>query len=142
MKGMIIVSMKKQALLVLVSVFMLASCTTVNEGTVSEVGGGVGVGVGVGGGGASVGTPTGEIYVVQLIASSSKPKADRIRDQFVNDGYQAVVSTITSTTGLLHRVQIGAYSNEADALRALNEMRLRYKGVGNVHVNNAVVKTK
>ena len=137
MKGMIIVSMKKQALLVLVSVFMLASCTTVNEGTVSEVGG-----VGVGGGGASVGTPTGEIYVVQLIASSSKPKADRIRDQFVNDGYQAVVSTITSTTGLLHRVQIGAYSNEADALRALNEMRLRYKGVGNVHVNNAVVKTK
>ena len=137
MKGIIIVSMKKQALLGLVSVFMLASCTTVNEGTISEVGGGE-----VGGGGASVETPTGEVYVVQLIASSSKPKADRIRDQFVNDGYQAVVSTITSTTGLLHRVQIGAYSNEADALRALNEMRLRYKGAGNVHVNNAVVKTK
>jgi hypothetical protein len=134
MKGMTIASTKKQALLVLVSAFIVASCTAVNEGTGVGTGTGVGVGVGT--------TLPNEVYVVQLIASSSKPKADRIRDQFVSDGYQAVVSTITSAAGLLHRVQIGAYSNEADALRVLNEMRLRYKGAGNVHVNNAVVKTK
>ncbi len=134
MKGRIIASTKKQALLVLVSAFVLASCTAVNEGAISEGGGGEGA--------SPIETPTGEVYVVQFIASSSKPKADRIRDQFVNDGYQAVVSTITSAAGLLHRVQIGTYSNEADALRALNEIRLRYKGAGNVHVNNAVVKTK
>ncbi len=134
MKAMIIASTKKQALLVLVSAFVLASCTAVNNGTIPETGTA----------NPPIGTPTvpNEVYVVQLIASSSKPKADRIRDQFVNDGYQAVVSTITGAAGLLHRVQIGAYSNEADALRALNEMRLRYKGAGNVHVNNAVVKTK
>jgi len=133
MKRRMIVSTKKQALLGLVSAFVLASCTAVNEGTIPETG--------------TVNPPIGttvpnEVYVVQLIASSSKAKADKIRDDFVNDGYQAVVSTITSTTGLLHRVQIGAYGNEADALRVLNEMRLRYQGAGNVHVNNAVVKTK
>lgn len=134
MKGMVITSTKKQALLALVSVFVLASCTTVNEGTVPTD--------------PVTTTPPvdttvpNEVYVVQLIASSSKTKADRIRNSFVNDGYQAVVSTITSATGLLHRVQIGAYGNEADALRVLNEMRQRYAGAGNVHVNNAVVKTR
>lgn len=130
--------MKKQILLVVTSIFMLASCTS----------------TGVNNGGTT--PPTGttpppvtplppvpsEVYVVQLIASSSKAKADRIRDQFIGDGYQAVVDTITGPNGLLHRVQIGAYNTEVEAIQQLNLMRQRYAGAGNVHVNNAVVKPK
>lgn len=128
---------KKHVLLAITSAFVLASCasTGVNDGTVPTTG--------------TVPPPVttlppvpNAVYVVQLIASSSKAKADRIRDQFIGDGYQTVVSTITGSGGLLHRVQIGAYNTEVEAIQQLNVMRQRYAGAGNVHVNNAVVKTK
>lgn len=131
--------MKKHVLLAVASAFVLASCTAVNEvpdtGTVPGTG--------------TVTPPVttlppipNQVYVVQLIASSSKAKADRIRDQFIGDGYQAVVNTITGPGGLLHRVQIGAYNTEVEAIQKLNVMRQRYAGAGNIHVSNAVVKTK
>lgn len=129
------VTTKKYILLVLAlaSAFVLASCTPVNQGS-TGTGGGTGV--------IEPPPPPAEVYVVQLIASSSKARADQIKAQFSGDGYPAVVNTITSTTGLLHRVQIGAYSSEVEALGVLNGMRQRYAGRGNVLVNGAVVKTR
>jgi cell division protein FtsN len=81
-----------------------------------------------------------EIYVVQLIATNSSPKAESIKNEFAGEGYPAAVSAIESGGRTLYRVQIGSYGTESDAKRVLNQMKRRYHR--NQHVNNAVVKTK
>lgn len=81
-----------------------------------------------------------EVFVVQLIASNSSPKAEQIKNQFAADGHPAVVSAIQAGGQTLYRVQIGSYGTEADARRVLNQLKSRYQS--NQHIRNAVVKTK
>ena len=80
-----------------------------------------------------------EQYVVQLTASNSANKAERIREQFVNDGYNAFVSPLTVNGRVLHRVQIGMFNNMNDANMLLAQMRTQYPA--DPYVAGAIAKT-
>lgn len=80
-----------------------------------------------------------EQYVVQLIASANEQKAQSIQREFTGEGYQVYVSPKVVAGQTLHRVQVGPYSTKADAYSMLESMRRRY--LSNAYVSGAVVKT-
>ncbi len=144
MKGITRKWMHVMALVAVLGLVASCSSTPVNDGDTS---GGTSGGDTSGGGNTSGSSgdtsggnvSTGEGYVVQLIASSSAPKAESIKDEFVAEGYKAYVSELNTNGQTLYRVQIGPYGTEADAQRVLSQMKRRYQR--NEHVNSAVVKT-
>jgi len=156
MKG---ITGKWKYVIALVAVLGLASCTTtpVNDGDTSGSTGGTGGGTSGGGtsggdtstgggdtsgGGGSTGGGADNAmggYVVQLIASSSAPKAESIKNTFASEGYKAYVSERNVNGQILYRVQIGPYGSQADAQRVLSQMQRRYRK--NQYVRSAVVKT-
>nr|CAA6828384.1 MAG: Unknown protein [uncultured Thiotrichaceae bacterium] len=78
-------------------------------------------------------------YVVQLTASSSQTKAQNIRNTFAGKGYNAFVSPLMVNGRQLYRVQIGYYTNKADAEATLNQMR--QQNPSDIYVEDAIVKT-
>ncbi|MGB0845579.1 MAG: SPOR domain-containing protein [Thiolinea sp.] len=80
-----------------------------------------------------------EQYVVQLTASNSQQKAQRISDKFAAEGYNAFVSPLTLNGRLLHRVQIGMFNNQDDANMVLAQMQSKYPA--DPYVAAAITKT-
>ncbi len=84
-------------------------------------------------------TPPQQQYVVQLTASSSRNKAENLKNRFARDGYSAFVSPLQVNGRLLHRVQIGYYNSQNDAGLVLAQLQQNYPG--DAYVNAALVKT-
>lgn len=78
-------------------------------------------------------------YVVQLTASASQAKAEGIKSTFGGKGYNAFISPLMVDGRLLHRVQIGYYTDKNAAEMALNQ--LRQQNPNDAYVANAIVKT-
>jgi len=151
------------ATIALAALFTLTACTQVPVdngggaagGSGGSSGGATGGGYGGGSGGSTGGGTSGgsgssansgsgedtmQSFVVQLLASSSASKANRVINVFVEEGYRNInINTILRNGQSLHRVQIGPFGTRADAQRVLDQMKRRYKK--NPYVNSAVVKT-
>lgn len=83
-------------------------------------------------------TPDYSGYVVQLIASERVQRADEIKVQFEQEGYNVFVNPLEQGGKTLYRVQIGPYGTELDAKRVLNNMKIRYPVNG--LVKGAIIK--
>ncbi len=66
-------------------------------------------------------------FVVQLTASISQAKTDRIKNAFVADGYPVIQNSIQRNGQTLYRVQIGPYGTKAEARRVFNALKIRYR---------------
>ncbi len=66
-------------------------------------------------------------FVVQLTASISEAKTDRIKNAFVADGYPVIQNSIQRNGQTLYRVQIGPYSTKAEAKRVFYALKNRYR---------------
>ena len=86
-----------------------------------------------------VATAPAEQYVVQLTASNSQQKAQKIRNKFAADGYNAFVSPLTLNGKLLHRVQIVMFNDKEDAQMVLAQMQVKYPS--DPYVAAAITKT-
>ena len=76
-------------------------------------------------------------FVVQLTASISEAKTDKIRDTFTAEGYPIIQNSIHRNGQILYRVQIGPYASKEEAREVLNKMKIRYKR--NAYVKSAFI---
>jgi cell division septation protein DedD len=76
-------------------------------------------------------------FVVQLTASISEAKTDKIRDTFNAEGYPIIQNSIHRNGQILYRVQVGPYTKKEEARGVLNKMRIRYKR--NVYIKSAFI---
>ena len=76
-------------------------------------------------------------FVVQLTASISEAKTDKIRDTFSVEGYPIIQNSIHRNGQTLYRVQIGPYTSKEEARGVLNKMRIRYKR--NAYIKSAFI---
>lgn len=65
-------------------------------------------------------------FAVQLIATISPEKADRISQTFTSEGYHVIQNSIVSNGQRLYRVQIGPFVMKHEAVNVLEQMRRRY----------------
>ncbi len=76
-------------------------------------------------------------FVVQLTASISQAKTDKIRDTFVAEGYPVIQNSINRDGQILYRVQIGPYATKEKARAIFAQLKNRYKR--NPFVNSAFI---
>jgi hypothetical protein len=65
-------------------------------------------------------------YVIQVLATSDRTKADTIRQNIATDGYPAFIAHGVANGKPVYRVRIGTYKAKADAISVQNRMKVRY----------------
>ena len=76
-------------------------------------------------------------FVVQLTASVSQAKTDKIRNTFASEGYPVIQNSINRNGQILYRVQIGPYTSKAEAQQVFTKLRNRYRQ--NPYINSAFI---
>jgi len=65
-------------------------------------------------------------YVVQLIATKDRLKANELRNQYSSSGYRAFVNHNAVNQGGFYRVQVGPYNTRTEADNVLIQLRNHY----------------
>ncbi len=76
-------------------------------------------------------------YVVQLLATSSSSKANKLKSTMAREGYPAFVSKTKRAGKSLYRVRVGSYSGKSTAIKKQASMKRRY--LKNPFVQNSIV---
>ena len=76
-------------------------------------------------------------YSIQLLATSSQSRANKLADTMNSEGYSAFITQTTSDNKILYRVRVGAHSDRNAALQAQEGMKRRYQK--NFFVQNSLV---
>jgi len=61
-------------------------------------------------------------YVVQVASFGSNSNARRLAETLRGGGYNVLSDTVSADVGTLHRVRVGPYANEAEALAAVSQL--------------------
>lgn len=67
-----------------------------------------------------------EGYVIQVLATSDRGKADTIRQTIATDGYPAFIAQGVANGKRVYRVRIGTYRAKSDAVSVQSRMKARY----------------
>jgi cell division septation protein DedD len=81
-------------------------------------------------------TPIGK-YSIQLLATSSQSRANKLANTMKSEGYKAFVTQATREDKILYRVRVGGHGDRAAAIKAQEGMKRRYKK--NFFVQNSLV---
>lgn len=65
-------------------------------------------------------------YVIQVLATSDRGKADTIRQTIATDGYPAFIAQGVANGKRVYRVRIGTYRAKSDAVSVQSRMKARY----------------
>jgi cell division septation protein DedD len=76
-------------------------------------------------------------YSIQLLATSSSSRANKLKSVMGEEGYSTKVSKTNSSGKVLFRVRIGDYTTKQAAVSAQRTMQRRYKR--NQYVNDSIV---
>ena len=76
-------------------------------------------------------------YAIQLLATSSLSRANNLKNVMAGEGYPTYVTKTQQNGKTLYRVRIGQYTNKAEAVKAQDAMKRRYKK--NTNVNRSAV---
>ncbi|MEE9302956.1 MAG: SPOR domain-containing protein [Thiotrichaceae bacterium] len=76
-------------------------------------------------------------YVVQLLATSSASKANRLKATMAKEGYPSFVSTTKRSGKPIYRVRVGSYSGKSSAIKKQASMKRRY--LQNPYVQSSIV---
>ncbi len=79
-------------------------------------------------------------YSIQLLATSSQSRANKLASTMNSEGYVAFITQTTSNNKILYRVRVGAYGDRNSAIKAQESMKRRYKK--NFSVQNSLVVSK
>ena len=79
-------------------------------------------------------------YSIQLLATSSSSRANKLKNVMGEEGYPTKVSKTNSSGKVLFRVRIGDYTTKQAAVSAQRTMQRRYKR--NQYVNDSIVVTR
>jgi len=84
--------------------------------------------------------PTGGKYSIQLLATSSQSRANKLASTMNGEGYVAFITQTTSNNKILYRVRVGGHNDRNSAIKAQESMKRRYKK--NFFVQNSLVVSK
>ncbi len=76
-------------------------------------------------------------YVVQLLATSNKSKANGLKATMSREGYPAFVTRTTRAGKALYRVRVGSFSGKSSAIKKQASMKRRYRK--NAYVQSSIV---
>lgn len=76
-------------------------------------------------------------YSIQLLATSSQSRANKLAKTMKGEGYQVFVTETTRNDKVLFRVRVGGHTNRGSALKAQEGMKKRY--LKNFFVQNSLV---
>ncbi len=76
---------------------------------------------------------------IQILATSSKAKADAVKKEMVSEGYPAYIMSAIKNGKTLYRVRIGSYQDKATAEDVQARMKRRY--TKNQNIQNSYVVT-
>lgn len=79
-------------------------------------------------------------YAIQLLATSSSSRANKLKDVMGEEGYPTKVSKTNGNGKVLFRVRIGNYSSKEGAVSAQRTMQRRYKR--NQYVNDSIIVSR
>ncbi|WP_020559669.1 SPOR domain-containing protein [Thiofilum flexile] len=65
-------------------------------------------------------------YVIQVLATADRTKADTIRQTIATDGYPAFIAQGVANGKRVYRVRIGTYKAKSDAVTVQSRMKARY----------------
>jgi len=80
---------------------------------------------------------TNEKYTIQLLATSSRSRANKLAETMTSEGYVSFITQTTSNNKILYRVRVGGYKSRDAALKAQQGMKRRYQK--NFNVQNSLV---
>ncbi len=83
---------------------------------------------------------TGGKYSIQLLATSSQSRANKLATTMNSEGYVAFITQTTSNNKILYRVRVGGHGDRSSAIKAQDSMKRRYKK--NFFVQNSLVVSK
>ncbi len=83
---------------------------------------------------------TGGKYSIQLLATSSQSRANKLASTMNSEGYVAFITQTTSNNKILYRVRVGGHNDRSSAINAQDSMKRRYKK--NFFVQNSLVVSK
>jgi len=81
-------------------------------------------------------TPLGK-YSIQLLATSSESRANKLANTMKSEGYKVFVTQATRDDKILYRVRVGGHGDRATAIKAQEGMKRRYQK--NFFVQNSLV---
>jgi len=81
-------------------------------------------------------TPLGK-YSIQLLATSSQSRANKLANTMKGEGYKVFVTQATREDKILYRVRVGGHGDRAVAIKAQEGMKRRYQK--NFFVQNSLV---
>ncbi len=84
--------------------------------------------------------PTGGKYSIQLLATSSQSRANKLASTMNSEGYVSFITQTTSNNKILYRVRVGGHNDRNSAIKAQESMKRRYKK--NFFVQNSLVVSK
>ena len=86
-------------------------------------------------------TPTAAVatgkYSIQLLATSSQSRANKLAKTMTGEGYKAFITQTTNNNKILYRVRIGGHADRNAAIKAQEGMKRRYQK--NFFVQNSLV---
>ena len=83
---------------------------------------------------------TGGKYSIQLLATSSQSRANKLASTMNSEGYVSYITQTTSNNKILYRVRVGGHGDRSSAIKAQDSMKRRYKK--NFFVQNSLVVSK
>lgn len=82
-------------------------------------------------------TSTAGKYSVQLLATSSQSRANKLSKTMTGEGYQSFITRTQRNNKVLYRVRVGSHTNRNSAIKAQEGMKRRYQK--NFFVQNSLV---
>ncbi len=76
-------------------------------------------------------------YSVQLLATSSQSRANKLASTMKGEGYKVFITQTTRENKILYRVRVGGHANRNGAIKAQDGMKKRYRK--NFFVQNSLV---
>ena len=76
-------------------------------------------------------------YSVQLLATSSQSRANKLAQTMKEEGYKSFITQTSKNNKTLYRVRLGAHDNRSSALKAQQNLKRRYQK--NFFVQNSLV---
>ena len=76
-------------------------------------------------------------YSIQLLATSSKTRAEKLANTMRGEGYTAFITQTTNNDKVLFRVRLGAHADRTEAIQAQESLKRRYQK--NFFVQNSLV---
>ena len=70
--------------------------------------------------------PSRGAFVVQVASTPDRPQADSIRDLVARDGWPAYIESASLRGQTYHRVRVGPFADESDALDAKGRLQTQY----------------